>query len=217
MAYLQSQKFPANSGIWHVRFHKQTWLPQLLSNLGQGTHRLSPMQLVKRSDNSKVPIWSSSDALVLKLLTIKLQTLLPVHKSCTHIKGHGGHKFAVRQTHNWIAGKKYSFVCKTDIKGYYANIDKHQLLSLLSQYIKCPIIMNLLGQFLFYSIEYGGNFHTPNKGLPRGCPLSPLLAGFHLYELDKTLSQQQGTRYLRFMDDLIIFSKTCGSSNALSP
>jgi RNA-directed DNA polymerase len=45
-------------------------------------------------------------------------------------------------------------------------------------------MLNLLWQFLHYSVEHGGNFHQPRRGIPRGCPLSPLLAGFHLFELD---------------------------------
>ncbi len=113
-----------------------------------------------------------------------------------------------RQAHRWIAGGAYTFVCKTDIRGYYANIDKHQLLALLARHVKCPITMNLLGQFLFYSVEKGGNFHEPRSGIPRGCPLSPLLAGFHLYELDRDLASRKGVRYIRFMDDLLIFSRT---------
>jgi RNA-directed DNA polymerase len=44
--------------------------------------------------------------------------------------------------------------------------------------------------------------------MPRGCPLSPLLAGFHLYELDQQLAKRNGVRYCRFMDDLLIISKT---------
>jgi hypothetical protein len=35
-----------------------------------------------------------------------------------------------------------------------------------------------------------------------------LLAGFHLYELDKQLSRRKGVRYLRFMHDLLILTQT---------
>lgn len=57
-------------------------------------------------------------------------------------------------------------------------------------------------------MEKGGNFHTPRTGIPRGCPLSPLLAGFHLFELDSDLAGRTGVRYLRFMDDLLILART---------
>jgi len=124
------------------------------------------------------------------------------------VKGHGGHKGAVRQTHNWVTGHAYTFICKTDIRGYYAHINKSHMFTLLSRHISCPIMLNLLHQFLHYSVEKSGTFHQPRLGIPRGCPLSPLLAGFHLFELDQDLSTHQGVRYLRFMDDLLILART---------
>jgi RNA-directed DNA polymerase len=44
------------------------------------------------------------------------------------------------------------------------------------------------------------------KGIPRGCPLSPLLGAFFLTELDNTL-EQQDVFYVRYMDDVLIMSK----------
>jgi hypothetical protein len=202
------KKFPANADIWQLRFQRQRLLPAILADLRSGSYRLSPMQIVTKADGSDIALWSAADAFVLKLMTLHLQEILPVHRSCTHVKGHGGHKGAVRQAQRWLRGGVYSFVCKTDIRGYYANIDKFQLLELLGQRVKCPILMNLLGQFLFYSVEKGGNIHTPRTGIPRSCPLSPLLEGFHLFELDKQLSRRKGLRYLRFMDDLLILTRT---------
>jgi RNA-directed DNA polymerase len=200
--------FPANADIWHLRFHRASLLPRILDDLRAGRYQFSPLQVVQRAGGETIALWSAADAFVLKLLTLQLQKTLPLHRNCTHLRGHGGHKSAVRQAHNWISGGAYTFVCKTDIKGYYAHIDKHQLFELLAEHVKCPILLNLLGQFLAYSVEKGGLFHTPVKGIPRGCPLSPLLAGFHLFELDRTLSRRKGVRYLRFMDDLLIISQT---------
>lgn len=39
---------------------------------------------------------------MLKLLTIALQNILPLHRTCTHLKGHGGHKFAVATMNRWF-------------------------------------------------------------------------------------------------------------------
>lgn len=200
--------FPSDADVWHLIFHREQLLPEIMTTLRGGRYRLSPMEVVTKGNGEEIALWSAADALVLKLLTLTLQEHLPLHRSCTHLRGHGGHKYAVHQTHNWIAGGAYPFVCKTDIRGYYASIDKLQLLELLARQINCPITMELLSQFLYYSVEKGGNFHTPRRGIPRSCPLSPLLAGFHLYQLDRDLSQRRGVRYLRFMDDLLILAQT---------
>ena len=135
--------FPSNADVWHLLFHKKTELPNILKNLRSGYYTFSAMQLVTNRQGEEVAIWSATDAFVLKLLTLSLQSILPIHSSCTHIKGHGGHKAAVRQAHHWIAGGAYKFVCKTDIRAYYASIDKHQLLDLLTKYIHCPITPQL--------------------------------------------------------------------------
>ena len=96
----------------------------------------------------------------------------------------------------------------TDIRGYYANIDKDRLYHQLPTCIPCPGIRSLLWQFLHYSVEDGGNFHTPVKGIPRASSLSPLLAAFHLYLVDKEVSAITGVRYARYMDDFIIITTT---------
>lgn len=202
------RNFPPDADIWHLRFHRATTLPGLVSQLRSGRYRFMPMQAITRADRETVALWSATDALVLKMMTAVLQAVLPVHRTCSHVKGHGGHKIAVQRADRWIAGGAYAFVCRTDIRGYYANIDKMQLLHLLSRRVRCPALMNLLAQFLDYSVECGGLFHTPIKGIPRSCPLSPLLAGFHLHELDADLSRRCGVRYVRFMDDLLILART---------
>ncbi len=69
-------------------------------------------------------------------------------------------------------------------------------------------MMNLLAQYLFYTVEDGGTFFTPDKGICRGCALSPLMAGFQLYQLDVALSSNKNVRYVRYMDDFIILAKT---------
>ncbi|GLH27224.1 hypothetical protein ENT52713_46200 [Enterobacter sp. 200527-13] len=57
-------------------------------------------------------------------------------------------------------------------------------------------------------MEDGGNFHTPRKGISQGAALSPLLAAFHLYELDCQFAEQSRVRYARYMDDFIILATT---------
>ena len=73
------------------------------------------------SDGSDIDLWSARDALLLKAMTIVLVDILPVSPRCTHIKGHGGAKLAVRQVAGHLAAN--SFVMRTDVKSFYASID----------------------------------------------------------------------------------------------
>nr|WP_254613291.1 reverse transcriptase domain-containing protein [Lelliottia aquatilis] len=104
--------------------------------------------------------------------------------------------------------QSFGFVCRTDIRGYYRHIDKDILFRQLQRHVRSPALLNLLRQFLHYSVEDGGTFHTPEKGIPRACALSPLLAAFHLYETDSAFERQLGIRYIRYMDDFLIFTRT---------
>ena len=99
------------------------------------------------------------------------------------------------------------WVCRTDIKGYYANIDKTRLLSQLRAIITDPALWSLLVQYVHYCVDLGGNIHTPTKGIPRGCALSPLIGAFHLYALDAYFAQKS-VFYVRYMDDVVLLTRT---------
>jgi RNA-directed DNA polymerase len=207
----QRKAFPPNADIWHFRFNYPHLLAKLKADITGNRYTLSPLQRITKSNGERIALMSAQDAFVLKLLSISLQSILPFHQRCIHIKGRGGSKKSLEKTHQQITSGQYAFVLRTDIKGYYANINKHQLLEQLAQFVHCPIILNLLGQFLYYSVEHGGNFHTPKRGISRGCALSPLLAGFQLYSLDQSLDnfcQKQGCRYIRYMDDFLVLTTT---------
>ena len=180
---------------------------QIKSAVMANRYQFAPLLLVKKSNGERVAIWPSADAYVLKCLTIILTPILPVHIQCTHVKGHSDNTMKRVLSLLTRSGDK-PFVCRTDIKGHYANINKLQLFDQLAEYIDCPIILNLLGQFLHYSVEDGGTFHTPTKGISRGCALSPLLAAFQLYAIDKSLSKIKGVYYVRYMDDFLLLCNT---------
>ena len=69
------------------------------------------------------------------------------------------------------------------------------------------MVMNLLSQYLKRSIESGGLFKDIKQGISSGCPLSPLISSFYLYELDKEM-EGEPIFYRRYMDDIIVLSPT---------
>lgn len=202
------RRFPANADIWHLRFHWNTERARILRSLHAGTYRFQPLSLVSRADGSQVAVWSSADALVIKCLTLYLENVLPVSRWCEHLRGHGGGRASVRQTHARLLSGRYPFVFRTDIRGYYARISKTLLYEQLCRYVSSPVLRDLLRQFLHYSVEDGGEFHTPLRGIPRGSALSPLLAAFHLTETDNVFSRNRHVTYARYMDDFLILSPT---------
>lgn len=202
------RRFPANADVWHLRFHWSTERARILRSLLAGTYRFQPLTLVSRADGSQVAVWSSADALVIKCLSLYLEKVLPVSRLCEHVRGHGGGRASVVKTHDRLTSGRYAYVLRTDIRGYYAHINKALLYNQLCRYVACPVLRNLLSQFLHYSVENGGVFHTPTKGIPRGSALSPLLAAFHLTETDDVFRRNRHVTYARYMDDFLVLAPT---------
>jgi RNA-directed DNA polymerase len=123
--------------------------------------------------------------------------------ACTHIKGHGGAKFAVREVRDHLAANR--FVLRTDVKSYYASIDHLMLLDQLAVHIKDRRVLNLVGQYLRRTSERGGSFWHYEKGISLGCPLSPLIGAFFLNAPDAAAAKLR-LFYVRFMDDILILA-----------
>jgi RNA-directed DNA polymerase len=153
-----------------------------------------------------IAIWSSRDALVIKVLTAIIQEALKPYlsKTCYHLKGHGGLKGAVRDLIKLYP--KYSFFCKTDVRSYYDSIDHFILYTKLYDYIS-ENTRGYVWQFLNRCVEWGGLYQDIKRGIPRGASLSPLLGAFYLLDLDRKMARLD-VKYVRYMDDILILAKT---------
>ncbi|MGQ6506115.1 reverse transcriptase domain-containing protein [Serratia marcescens] len=199
---------PAQADVWHLRHHWEDRQQSLLATLLAGEYRLSPMLIVGRADEQKA-MWSAQDALVLKWVALQVAPQLPLHARCEHIKGHEGGPASVRKMSAALAQNGYRWVLRTDVKGYYANIDKAQLLNQVDRHVAHPVLRDLITQYVHYTVEDGGTFHTPEKGIGRSCPLSPLMGALYLQEMDEHFGQVMQTGriyYARYMDDIVVLT-----------
>ena len=150
-----------------------------------------------------IDIWSARDLVVLKALTIILSKLLPVHVTCTHINGYVGLKAAVKSVSEYLSDNRLAL--RTDVKSYCASIDQIKLLVRLSVYIRDRRLINLVGQYLIRSTEYGSTFKDFEQDISRGCPLSLLMAALYLHELDEAIAKQP-VFYIRYMDYIVVLA-----------
>ncbi|PIJ49293.1 hypothetical protein BL250_12720 [Erwinia sp. OLTSP20] len=118
---IQARKqYPDHADIWHLRFHWQRERDIILSQLNRGEYRFSPLQIIKKASGETLALWSSRDALVLKMLTSLLETRLPVHPLCEHVKGHGGGRQSTLRVDHHLKAHGTPFVFRTD-RGYRQN------------------------------------------------------------------------------------------------
>ncbi len=73
--------------------------------MAAGRFRFGLLTRITLKDGEEIDLWSARDALVLKALTIVMAKHLPVSTRCTHLKGHGGAKAAVRQVWARLGGR----------------------------------------------------------------------------------------------------------------
>jgi hypothetical protein len=164
------------------------------------------MDLIPNSADN-VALWSSRDALVLKALAIVLtRHLAPLLSgTCYHVVDHGGSKTSVRQVASQLRGQR--FVFRTDVLRYYASIDHDLLFAQLKQLIPDTGVLNLLWQYMRRVVYDGGHYQDVQRGIPMGCPLSPLMGAIYLKPLDDRMAQA-GACYVRFMDDWVVLAPT---------
>jgi RNA-directed DNA polymerase len=210
IAYLwlckQRASFPTNADIWHLRFHWHRVRRELLQSLHKQDYTFMPLSVVTKADGESIHLWSSQDALVLKMLATALPDALALSPQCTHIKGHGGLKATVSALHSALPD--YSYVMKTDVKRYYESIDHKILLKQFDKDIADPFIWRLLVQFVKRTVEKGGTFKSIPCGISRGCPLSPVIAAYYLKGLDEQMEGDPRYFYRRYVDDIIVLAKT---------
>ena len=197
--------YPPDADCWRFRRDWPVEKARLQEELLKGTYEIGLLSRVTRRDGQTVELWSSRDAVVLKAMALVLADRLPASNTCHHLAGYGGAKAAVRYAIDLLPS--HQFVLKTDVKAYYASIDHGRLLDRLAPYLADTRVLNLVTQYLRRSVEGGGHYWSARQGIALGCPLSPVLGAFYLYELDVAL-EQHGFCALRFMDDVLVLTPT---------
>jgi len=106
----------------------------------------------------------------------------------------------------------YHFLSVSDISSYFENIN-HEILRdrLLSLLPNDPKIINLLMEILDRWVWKTGELRRLGRGIPQGNDVSSFLGNIFLIPLDEKFEEYSKThdiKYIRYMDDVQIFSKS---------
>ncbi|MDG2830029.1 group II intron reverse transcriptase/maturase, partial [Vibrio parahaemolyticus] len=105
------------------------------------------------------------------------------------------------------ANQGYWYVIDMDLEKFFDKVNQSMLIEILSRTIKDNRVISLIHKFLNAGIMDRGIFIKSEVGVPQGGPISPLLANIMLNELDQNLDKW-GYRYVRYADDIMIFTKS---------
>ncbi len=192
--------------VWQLRWSWDELKPRLRTELRDGTFRLGPTRPVHLDDGT-VEVWASRDALVLKAVAIGLGRSLPprLADGCYNWKGEGGLKGAVRAVRKALPD--HDFVYRSDVRKYYASLDPEVVNEAVERHVADRRLLDLLWRYLHRSICDGGEYRDVHRGIPRGCPLSPLLGALCLADLEAEMGRL-GLFFARFMDDWVVLATT---------
>lgn len=200
-------KHPPNADIWDFRWSWEKTRDKIIDAFSDGSYRFDVQSRMKIKNGEEIDINTPSDALVLKVLTKIIEKIImhKITRRCYHIRGNGGLKKAIMDI---LKNKsKYNHVIRTDIKSYYDSIDQQILIEKLANHIYDKKIIKFILQYMKRTVSMCEGYVEIKKGLPMGSPLSPLLGGFYLRELDDKI-EQTGVFYIRYMDDILIMAET---------
>ncbi len=168
-----------------------------------------PLRLrgIWRLEGPEMATWLPESRCRLAQVRLGLADTLRPHipRACTHLKGNGGVKGAIRTLVRGVKDSQY--VARFDIKSYYTSIVHHVLLDQLRRTGASDDAIATVADFL----------HLPDtcrtgRGMVASGGLAPLLGGLYLAPLDHAMVRRQRAGklscYVRYMDDIVLLART---------
>ncbi len=115
---------------------------------------------------------------------------------------------AIHQVRHLITNEQFAWLASCDIDNFFDSIPHEALFGKLSAYLKSPKMTELIRMFVKMGrVNKQYQWKDSRKGIPQGGVVSPLLANFYLYPLDKLMVDKK-YGYVRYADDFVIFGHT---------
>ena len=113
---------------------------------------------------------------------------------------------AVNQALEYV-NNDYEWIIDIDIEQFFDKVNHDKLIQILREQVNDSTTLNLIRKYLKAGVMENGVVKASTVGVPQGGPLSVVLSNVYLDKLDKEL-ESRGLRFVRYADDVIIFTKS---------
>ena len=101
----------------------------------------------------------------------------------------------------------YEWIIDIDIEQFFDKVNHDKLIQVLREQVNGSTTLNLIRKYLKAGVMENGVVTPSSMGVPQGGPLSVILSNIYLDKLDKEL-EFRGLRFVRYADDVVIFTKS---------
>lgn len=187
-------------------------LKQLYVELEQHTYEVMPVKMVALRKENKmrmVSLYTMRDKVVQTSIANELNKMLEKQFSkCTYAyRNDLSAMIAIERIEKEIMSGNYSFVCKTDVTGFFDNINQDKLIALLRYRVKEEDVVELIiNQLKAPSVGEGGELIEKSVGIYQGNAMSPIISNLYMDDFDKSM-EKEDVFFVRYADDMVILAK----------
>jgi CRISPR-associated protein Cas1 len=197
--------------IPHFAKHPDKNLKRLQRRLQEQTYQPLPLrQIFIPKDKGKwreLHVPSVRDRIVQQAL---LQILHPIleadfEESSYAYRPQRSYRLAAEKVAHW-RDRGYDWILDGDIVRYFDNILHSRLLSEVRESIDLPWILDLIKSWITVGVLTPEGILIPQKGIPQGAVISPILANVYLDDFDEYFNDSH-LKLVRYADDFVILAK----------
>ena len=192
-------------------------LQELENRMKSGAYKAPPVRRVyvpkNRTEKRPIGIPGYEDKIAQRAITMVLE---PVYEqlfydfSCGFRPGKSPHT-ALERLWQEIMNMRGAYVIDLDISKYFDTIDRRLLREVVQKRVRDGVITRMIGKWLHAGVMEEGRLSRPQRGVPQGGVVSPLLSNVFLHEvLDSWFVEQVKPRMkgkaamVRFADDAVL-------------